>query len=121
MAVCNSHSSHKRHCVSNYKAIFGQKYHPMLKCNLADMRECRSISQRLRLSQDKRLKKYVQKNDIFDIKYDKNGFAAAFDDDKEDDEEYEKMHPPVELDSAAFPELLDPLILMKTMLTRLLC
>ncbi len=29
---CNSHSSKKKHSVSNYKAVFGQKYHLPLKC-----------------------------------------------------------------------------------------
>jgi hypothetical protein len=55
MAVCNSHSRKKRYCISNYEAVFGQKYHPTLKCSLADMRECRSISQRLWLRPDERL------------------------------------------------------------------
>jgi hypothetical protein len=44
-----------------------------------------SISQRLWLSPDERFKKYVQENDIVDIEFDKNGLAAAFDDDNEDD------------------------------------
>jgi hypothetical protein len=52
-----------------------------------------------------RLKKYVQENDIVDIKFDKNGLAAAFGDDNEDDEEYERAHPPVELDNAAFLDI----------------
>ncbi len=95
MALCNSHSSQKRYCISNYEAVFGQKYHPRLKCNLAEMCEWRSISQRLWLSPDGRLKKYVQENDIVHIEFDKNGLAAAFDDDDEDDEEYERTHPPV--------------------------
>jgi hypothetical protein len=30
MAVCNSHSGQKKYCVSNHKAVFGQKYHPTL-------------------------------------------------------------------------------------------
>ncbi len=28
MAVCDSHSGRKKYCVSNYEAVFGQKYHP---------------------------------------------------------------------------------------------
>ncbi len=67
MAVCNSHSGQKRHCVSNYEAVFGQEYHPTQKCSLAGMCECRFISQRLWLSLDERLKKYVQKNDIYRV------------------------------------------------------
>jgi hypothetical protein len=105
MAVCNNHSGHRRYCVSNYEAVFGQKYHPMLKCSLAEMHEWQSISQRLWLSLDERLKKYVWENDIIDIEFEKNGLAATFDDDDEDDEEYERMHPPVELDDAAFPDI----------------
>jgi hypothetical protein len=105
MAVCNSHSDQKKYCVSNYKAVFGQKYHPMLKCSLAEMCECGSISQRLRLSPDERLKKFVKENDIVDIEFDKNMLAAAFDEDDEVEEEYDRMHLPVELDDAAFPDI----------------
>jgi hypothetical protein len=105
MAVCNSHSGRKKYCISNYKAVFGQKYHPTLKCSLAEMHECWSIFQRLWLSPDERLEKYVQENDIVDIELDNNGLAADFGEDDEDEEEYEQMHPPVELDNAAFPNV----------------
>jgi hypothetical protein len=105
MAVCNSHSGQTRYCISNYETVLGQKYHPMLKCSLADMRECRSISQRLQLSLDERLEKYEQENDIVDIKFEKNGLAAAFDDDDKDDEEYEWTNLPMELDNAAFQDI----------------
>jgi hypothetical protein len=77
----------------------------MLKCSLAEMRECRSISPRLWLSLDERLKKYVRESNIDDVELDKNGLAAAFDEDDEDEEEYEQMHPPVALDDAAFPDI----------------
>jgi hypothetical protein len=106
MAVCNSHSGQKKCCISNYEAVFGQKYHPTLKCSLAEMCECRSISQRLWLSLDERLKKYVQENDIVDIEFDKNVLAAAFDEDDEVEEEYDWTHPPVELYDAAFPDII---------------
>jgi hypothetical protein len=106
MTVCNSHSGQKRYCVSNYVAVFGQKYHPMLKCSLAEMHECQSISQRLWLSPDERLKKYVWENGIVDIEFDKSGLAAAFVDDDEYDEEYEQTHPPMELDNAAFLDIM---------------
>jgi hypothetical protein len=89
MALCNSHSIQKKYCISNYEAVFGQKYHPTLKCSLEEMHECRSIFQRLRLSPDERLEKYVQENDIVDIEFDKIGLAAAFDEDDEDEEEHE--------------------------------
>jgi hypothetical protein len=39
---------------------------------------------------------YRQENDIVDIEFDKNGLAAAFDDDYQDDEEYDRTHPLVE-------------------------
>ena len=87
MAVCNSHSGQKKYSVSNYEAVFGQKYHPTLMCTLAEICECRSISQRLWLSPDERLKKYVKENDIVDIEFDKNVLAAAFDEDNEVEEE----------------------------------
>ncbi len=57
------------------------------------------------MSLDERLEKYVWENDIVDIEFDKNGHAAAFDDDNKDDEEYERTHPPAELDNAAFPDI----------------
>ncbi len=57
------------------------------------------------MSLNERLKKYVRENDIVDIEFDKNGPAAAFDNDDEDDEEYERMHPPVELDDTAFLDI----------------
>jgi hypothetical protein len=102
MAVCNSHSGQKKYCISNYEAVFGQKYHPTLKCSLAEMCECWSISQRRWLSPDERLEKYVTENDIVDIEFDKNVLAVAFDEDVEVEEEYDRMHPPMELDNAAF-------------------
>jgi hypothetical protein len=43
MAVCNSHSGMRKNSVSSYEAVFGQKYHPQLKCNMSQMRECKSI------------------------------------------------------------------------------
>jgi hypothetical protein len=105
MAVCNSNSGQKEYCISNYEAVFGQKYHPTLKCSLAEMRECRTISQRLWLSLDERLEKYVIENDIMYTEFDKNLLAAALDEDDEVEEEYDWMYPPVELDNAAFPDI----------------
>jgi hypothetical protein len=105
MAVCNSHSGQKKYSVSNYEAVFGQKYHPTLMCTLAEICECRSISQRLWISPDDRLEKYVKDNDIVDIDVDKSVLAADFDEDDELEEEFDRMHPPVELDDAAFPDI----------------
>jgi hypothetical protein len=69
------------------------------------MRECRSISQRLWLSPDERLEQYVTEHDIVDVEFDKNVFAAAFDEDNEVEEEYDWMHPTMELDDTAFPDI----------------
>ncbi len=55
MAVCNSHSGIRKNSVSSYEAVFGQKYHSQLKCNISGMRECKSIFQRLKLSPNERL------------------------------------------------------------------
>ncbi len=105
MAVCNSHSGQKKYSVSNYEAVFGQKYHPTLMCTLAEICECQSISQRLCISPDDRLEKYVKDNDIVDIDVDESVLAADFDEDNELEEEFDRMHPPMELDDAAFPDI----------------
>jgi hypothetical protein len=105
IAVCNSPSGRKKYCVSNYEAVFGQKYHPALMCSLAEICGCRSISQRLRISPDERLKKYVKDNDIVDIDVDKSVLSADFDEVNELEEKFNQMHPPVELDNAAFPDV----------------
>ncbi len=57
------------------------------------------------MSLDERLKKYVMENDIVDIEFDKNVLAATFDEDNEVEEECDWMHPPLELDNAAFPDI----------------
>jgi hypothetical protein len=105
MAVCNCHSGRKKYSVSNYEAVFGQNYHPTLMCSLAEIRECQSISQRLRISPDERLEKYLKDNDIVDKDVDESVLAAEFNEDKECEEEFDQMHPPVELDDAAFPDI----------------
>jgi hypothetical protein len=55
MSVCNCHSGRKKYSVSSYEAVFGQRFHPQLKCKREEMRQCRSIFQRLKLSPDERL------------------------------------------------------------------
>jgi len=67
MAVCNSHSGMRSLSTSSYEAVFGQRYHPVLRCTVDDMRGCVSIFQRLKLSPDERLEKYVKEHDIVDI------------------------------------------------------
>ncbi len=100
MAVCNSHSGIKKHIVLSYEAVFGQKYHTQLKCNISEIRECGSIFQRLKLSPDEQLKTYVQKHDVVDIDID----HAEFDDnDNVDDSDEDEG---VETDDNAFPELI---------------
>ncbi len=59
MAVCNSHSNIRKNSVSNYEAVFGQKYHPQLKCNISEMSECKSIFHRLNFSPNEHLETCV--------------------------------------------------------------
>jgi hypothetical protein len=100
MAVCNSHSGQRKHSVLSYEAVFGQKYHPQLKCNMSEMGECRSIFQRLKLSPDERLETYVRQHDIVDIEID---HAEFNDDDDIDDSDKDEG---VEIGDDAFPELI---------------
>jgi hypothetical protein len=100
MAVCNSHSGQQKHSVLSYEAVFGQKYHPKLKCNMSEMRECWSIFQRLKLSPDERLETYVQQHNIVDIKIDHAEFNDGDDVDDSDEDEG------VEIGNDAFPELI---------------
>jgi hypothetical protein len=100
MAVCNSHSGIRKHSVSSYKAVFGQKYHTQLKCNMSEMRECWSIFQRLKLSPDERLETYVRQHDIIDIEINDAEFN---DNDNVDDSDKDEG---VEIDDNAFPELI---------------
>ena len=67
MAVCNSQTGMKSLSTSSYEAVFGQRYHPVLQSTVTEMRDCVSIFQRLELSPDKRLEKYVKDHDIVDI------------------------------------------------------
>ena len=105
MSVCNSHSGWKKYDISSYETVFGQRYHPQLKCNLEDMRKCRSIYQRLKLSPDERPKTYVHENDIVDIEFDNDVIAAEADVMEDDDitnndDEDERQ----EIDDNAFPK-----------------
>ncbi len=100
MAVCNSHSGQRKHSVSSYEAVFGQKYHPQLKCNMSDMREYRSIFQRLKLSPDEWLETYVWQHNIVDIDINNAGFN---DNDEVDDSDKDEG---VEIGDDVFPELI---------------
>jgi hypothetical protein len=86
--------------MSSYKAVFGQKYHPQLKCNMSEMRECRSIFQRLKLSPDEWLETYVRQHNIVDIEIDHAEFNDNDDVDDSDEDEG------VEIGDDAFPELI---------------
>jgi hypothetical protein len=100
MAVCNSHSGQRKHSVLSYEAVFGQKYHPQLKCNMSEMRECWSIFQRLKLSPDEQLETYVRQHNIVDIEID---HAEFNDDDDVDDSDKDEG---VEIGDDAILELI---------------
>ena len=100
MSVCNSHTGMRKNSVSSYEAVFGQKYHPQLKCNISDMRECKSIFQRLKLSPNERLETYVREHDIVDIDLE----VTEIDDDNSD-EDYDSENEGDDLDDNAFPEV----------------
>ncbi len=99
MVVCNSHSGRQKNSVSSYEAVFGHKYHPQLKCNMPEMRECWSIIQRLKMSLDERQETYVRQHDIVDIELDCAEYAE---DDEVDDIDKEEG---VDIDENAFLEL----------------
>jgi hypothetical protein len=100
MVVCNSHSGRREHSVSSYEAVFGQKYHPQLKCNMYEMRECPSIFQRLKLSPDERLETYVRQHNIVDIEFNHAEY------DKDDDVDDSDGEEGVDIDENVFPELI---------------
>jgi hypothetical protein len=97
MAVCNSHSGIQKNSVSSYEAVFGQKYHQQLQCNLSEMRECKSIFQRLKLSPNERLQTYVWEHHIVDIEVEHTDYNDDNDDDSDKNEG-------VDLDKNAFPD-----------------
>jgi hypothetical protein len=100
IAVCNSHSGRQKHSVLSYEAVFGQKYHPQLKCNMSEMREYWSIFLRLNLSPDERLETYVWQHNIVDIEFDCTEY------DKDDDIDDSDKEEGVDIDENAFPKLI---------------
>ncbi len=78
--------------------MFGQKYHPQLKCNISDMRECKSIFQRLKLSPNEHLETYVWQHDIVDIEIDEADYE-----DNNSDKAYDSENEGDDLDDNAFP------------------
>jgi hypothetical protein len=99
MAVCNSHSGIRKNSVSSYEAVFGQKYHQQLQCNLSEMRECKSIFQRLKLSPNERLETYVREYNIVDIEVEDTDHNDDDDDDDDSDENEGD-----DLDEITFPD-----------------
>ncbi len=65
--------------MSNYEAIFGQKYHPALRCTLQDWHQCKTISERLCDSPNLRLQSYAEENNIVESP------TASVEHEKEDD------------------------------------
>ncbi|KAG7338309.1 hypothetical protein IV203_024005 [Nitzschia inconspicua] len=53
---------------SAYKTVFGVRYHEKLECHIEEMKECRSLWQRLRLNPDARLEE--SSKDEFDLEVD---------------------------------------------------
>ena len=86
MAVCNSHSGIQKNSVSSYEAVFGQKYHQQLQCNLSEMRECKSIFQRLKLSPNERLETYVCEHNIVNVEVEDTDHNNDNDDDSDENE-----------------------------------
>ena len=100
MSVCNSHSGIRKNSVSSYEAVFGQKYHQQIQCNLSEMRECKSIFQRLKLSPNERLQTYVREHNIVDIEEQDTDYNDECDDDDTSDDENEGD----DIDENAFPD-----------------
>jgi hypothetical protein len=100
MAVCNSHSGRWKNNVSSYEAVFGQKYHQQLQCNLSEMRECKSIFQRLKLSPNEWLQTYVREHNIVSIEVE-----DTESNENNDDNPYDSENEGEDLDENAFPEL----------------
>ena len=107
MSVCNSHSGIRKLSTSSYEAVFGQPYHPELRCTVSEMRGCRTIEQRLRLSPDERLAKYVRDNDIVDYISELGGGSSLISDiDAESDLNGDDEEEGVDLNDNSFPEAL---------------
>lgn len=101
MAVCNSHSGTRKYSTSSYEAVFGQKFHPSLKCTVSEMRQCRTILQRLKLSPDERLETYVHEHDIVDPEDAFSSWEGTDDDDMDVGDELEEG---IDISDNAFPE-----------------
>ena len=90
MAVCNSQTGTRSFSRSSYQAVYGQMYYPVLRCPVDMMRKCTSIHQRLKMSPDERLEKYVMDEDIVDIEDDHQVEASCYEDEVEVDDSLEE-------------------------------
>ena len=97
MSICNSQTGMRSLSTSSYEAVFGQRYHPVLRCTVAEMRDCVSIFQRLKLSPDERLATYVKEHDIVDIE-----LCDALEEDSDDDDDDESEGD--EINDDTFPD-----------------
>jgi len=100
MSVCNSHSGIRKNSISSYEAVFGQKYHQQLQCYLSEMRKCKSIFQRLKLSPNERLQTYVREHNIVDIEVQ----DTDDNDDNDEDDRSDNKNEGNDIDENAFPD-----------------
>jgi len=70
MSMINSNEGRRKNSIAPYTVVFGQSYYPTIKCSIDLMRQCVNISDRLRISSDERLQKYVSDQGIVDVAYD---------------------------------------------------
>jgi hypothetical protein len=89
MGVVNSQEGQKQTSVASYMAIFGQSYHTPIKVSVDAMGQCQTISERLRISRDDRLEKFVNENDIIDLD---EGSDEEFVDEMLDEEEKDEIN-----------------------------
>ncbi len=107
MSMCNSHSGIRKYSTSSYQAVFGQPYHPELRCTVAELRECTTIGQRLNLSPDDRLAKYVREYDIVDyISKLAGGGSSLVSNDDDADVNGDNEEEGLDLSDDAFPDAL---------------
>ncbi len=75
-SCCNSHTSQMKHSVANYKAVFGQKYHPSSSVALGTCANFSTIWDHIKVSPDDRLEQYaIVEHDIADVEDDREMMA----------------------------------------------
>ncbi len=60
MQTINSKKERGKHATEPYEAVFGQSYHMQISCSLSEMRQCKTIEDRLKLSADDRLQNIAE-------------------------------------------------------------